>query len=85
MKKYVIICYAVHDRRTASCVPADSYDQAKALLIEDAKNTYQEEYDNSLDDERESINLSIYEDTAVLTSCENEFIWTWEIIEIDAN
>ena len=86
MQKYLVICYAVHERKIASCDPFDTYGQAKTFLVKDAKNTYSEEYDNSSEEDRKFIELTICDaGIARLSSCKEEYIWTWEIVEIEAN
>lgn len=83
--KYVVICYAVHSREIASHDTFDNESDAYAFLEKDAQNTYEEEYDNSDDETRESIHLEIYNDgTAYLSSCYGEYEWTWEVIKLRA-
>jgi len=82
MKQYLVICYAVHEKRIASCEPVDSMELAKKFLATDAKNTFNEEYENALCEDKKSIELIIDEETAKLSSYDGEYIWTWEIIEV---
>ena len=47
MKKYVVICYAVHKKEIASHDAFDNEDDAYAFLEKDAQNTYNEEINNA--------------------------------------
>ena len=47
MKKYVVICYAVHEKEIASHDAFDNEDDAYAFLEKDAQNTYEEEANNA--------------------------------------
>lgn len=47
MKKYVVICYAVHEKEIASHDAFDNEDDAYAFLEKDAQNTYEEEMNNA--------------------------------------
>ena len=76
MKKYGVICYAVHDKDIASCDWFDDYESAKSFLEEDAQSTYEDE---SKDDDPDA-ELLIDGDFASLTSYEGEYEWTWHIV-----
>ena len=47
MKKYVVICYSVHNKEIASHDAFENEDDAYAFLEKDAQNTYEEEMNNS--------------------------------------
>lgn len=78
--KYGVICYAVHESNIASCDWFDDYESAKSFLKEDAQNTYEEEVENGGNDD---VDIDIWEDYASLTSCEDEYEWTWHIVSHD--
>lgn len=81
--KYVVICYSVHNKEIASHDAFDNEDDAYEFLEKDAQNTYEEEYNNSNDEEKEKIDFTMNDDgTAYLSSCGGEYEWTWEVIEI---
>jgi hypothetical protein len=83
-EKYVVICYAVHDRRIASYDKFDDEDSARCFLREDAENTYEEELNGASDEDKDSVKLDVCSSGtfAKLTSCDGDYIWTWEIITI---
>ena len=69
MKKYLVICYAVHEKEIASHDIFDNEDDAYAFLEEDAQNTYEEEVNNADDGDKDLIDLTISDDgTAYLSS-----------------
>lgn len=81
--KYVVVCYAVHEKRIASYDTFDNEDAAYTFLEADAKNTYEEEYDNADDEDRKHIDFTINDNgTAHLSSYDGEYVWTWEVIKI---
>jgi hypothetical protein len=80
--KHVVICYSIHNREIASYDTFDTMDDAKAFLEKDAQNTYDEELNSALESEKDQIELTIDDDTAYLSSHNDEYLWTWEIISI---
>jgi len=83
MKKYVVICYSVHNKEIASYDAFKNKDDAYAFLEKDAQNTYEEEMNNSDKEGKEQIDFTISDDgTAYLSSCDCEYEWTWEVIEV---
>ena len=83
MKKYVVICYAVHEKEIASHDAFDNEDGAYAFLEKDAQNTYEEEMNNASEEDKDSIDFTISDDdTAYLSSYDGEYEWTWEVIEV---
>nr|DAO32083.1 MAG TPA: hypothetical protein [Caudoviricetes sp.] len=83
MKKYLVICYAVHEKEIASHDIFDNEDDAYAFLEEDAQNTYEEEVNNADDGDKDLIDLTISDDgTAYLSSYDGEYEWTWEVVEV---
>lgn len=75
MKKYVVICYSVHNKEIASHDAFENEDDAYTFLEKDAQNTYEEG--------KEQIDFTISDDgTAYLSSCDGEYEWTWEVIEV---
>lgn len=82
MKKYVVICYSVHNKKIASHDIFENKEDAYAFLKKDAQDTYEEEM-IYCGDKEEWVNLEIHEDgTAYLSSCHGEYEWTWEVIEV---
>ena len=81
MRKYLIICYSVHEQRVASCNVFNTEDEALDFMEKDAENTYDEELANSGMDES-CISLDIDGEYAQVCSCD-EYTWTWEILEVD--
>ena len=83
MKKYLVICYAVHNKEIASHDTFDNEDDAYAFLEKDAQNTYEEEVNNADDGDKDLIDLTLYDDgTAYLSSDNGEYEWTWEVVEV---
>ena len=81
--KYVVVCYSVHNKGIASCDAFDNEDDAYNFLEKDAQNTYEEEYNNASEEDRESIDFTISDDgNAYLSSYDGEYEWTWEVIEV---
>lgn len=81
--KYIVICYSVHNKEIASYDAFENEADAYNFLEKDAQNTYEEEYNNSDDAERNQIDFTISDDgTAYLSSCNGEYEWTWEVIQI---
>lgn len=75
MKKYVVICYAVHKKEIAS---HDAFDNE-----DDAQNTYDDEINNASEEDKDSIDFTISDDgSAYLSSYDGEYEWTWEVIEV---
>lgn len=83
MKKYVVICYSVHNKEIASHDTFDNEDDAYAFLEKDAQNTYEKEMNNASEEDKDSIDFTISDDgTAYLSSYDGEYEWTWEVIEV---
>ena len=83
MKKYVVICYSVHNKEIASHDAFENEDDAYAFLEKDAQNTYEEEMNNSDEEGKEQIDFTISDDgTAYLSSCDGDCEWTWEVIDV---
>lgn len=81
--KYIVICYSVHNKEIASYDAFDNKDDAYTFLEKDAQNTFEEEYNNASEKDRESIDFTISDDgTAYLSSYNREYEWTWELIEL---
>lgn len=81
--KYVVVCYAVHNKEIASYDAFDNEDDAYNFLEKDAQNTYEEEYNNASEEDKGSIDFTISDDgTAYLSSYDGEYEWTWEVIEV---
>lgn len=76
--KYLVICYAVHERRVASVRTSKEYEFALNEMERDAKNAFNEENANS----SSKPELVIDGNTAQLTSCDGDCIWTWEVFSV---
>ena len=82
MKKYIVICYAVHEKEIASHDTFDNEDDAYAFLEKDAQNIYEEEMNNANEEDKDSIDFTIRDDgSAYLSSYGGEYEWTWEVVE----
>ncbi len=81
MKKYVVICYSVHNKEIASYDAFDNEDDAYAFLEKDAQNTYEEEVENSRNS-ADDIILDINDGRAELSDIPADCCWTWEVIEV---
>ena len=98
MKKYVVICYAVHEKEIASHNAFDNENEmhkhhshnafdnendAYAFLEKDAQNTYEEEINNASEEDKDSIDFTISDDgSEYLSSYDGKYEWTWEVIEV---
>ena len=80
-KKYVVICYAVHNEEISSCDIFTSENEAYDFLDKDAENTYKEEVENS-GNNTDNIELDIDGDTAKLINHEADCIWTWHMLTV---
>lgn len=84
MKKYLVICYSIHEKRITSQDVFNTYQEALEFIREDAQNTYEEELNQA--DDSVNINLEIpyqgYENRALLSSYDDEYQWTWDILEL---
>ena len=76
--KYVVVCYSVHNSEIASHDWFDNYNDAMGFLKDDALNTYNEELSESGADDVDILIDNYY---ASVSSCDNRYQWTWEIIE----
>lgn len=75
---FIVICYSIHEKKIASVDSKKTYEEANKFLEEDAKNTYEEEVENG----GENVQLDVSDGSALLTSSNGDFEWTWEIIEV---
>lgn len=78
MTKYVVICYALHERRIASYHVFDSEREAASFLAKDAKKAYEEESKNGDVSLIETVSYGVAE----LSSSDGKYVWTWEIISV---
>ena len=81
--KYIVICYSVHEKMVASHDVFNNEEDALLFLEKDALNTYEEEINNCNEEEKEQIDFTLDDGTAYLSSCNGEYEWTWEVIEIE--
>lgn len=79
-KKYFVICQSIHEETIASVDVFDTEEEAMKFLEEDATSTYLEEIENSGNSE-EDIDFELDDYSARLSSCNDEYVWTWKIIE----
>ena len=83
MKKYVVICYAVHNKKIESYNVFDNKDDAYTFLEKDVHNTYEDEMNTTSEEDKDSIDFTISDDgSAYLSSYDGEYEWTWEVIEV---
>ena len=80
-KKYVVICYAVHNQEISSYDIFTSENEAYDFLDKDAENTYKEEVESS-GNNTDNIELDIDGDTAKLINHEADCIWTWHMLTV---
>lgn len=78
-QRYVVVCYAVHDKKIASSDLFETAKEAERFLMDDAENTYTEEKDNAYDPENVILDLDT-DNCAELKH--GDFHWTWEIITV---
>ena len=78
---FIVICYAIHNKKIASTATFGTYEDAVDNVKEDTQNTYSEEIENS-GNASDEIDIEIDEDTAKVTDYSADCCWTWEIIEI---
>lgn len=80
MKKYIVICFAIHERKIASYNSFEKEEDANIFVKRDAENVYAEEVNNECNNE---VDLVFNDDVpAYVSSFDKEYEWTWEIIEI---
>lgn len=88
MKKFIVICYEVHNLGVKDLKEFTNKEDALKYLKEEANNMYeiccsyykQERHLENMDD---AVMLSfdyLGENTAYITDCDDK-VWTWEIIE----
>lgn len=78
--KYIVVCYSIHERCIASTDIFTNWNDAFEFLKKDANSVYNEENDNGNNNAFATIEID--DGTAVVSSCNEEYIWTWEIISI---
>lgn len=78
---FIVICYSVHNRTVVSVDKKETYEDAYDFLVEDAKNTYNEEIE-SCEINTQDVVLRIEEGKGKLDVWNGVFAWTWEIREI---
>ena len=75
--KYIVICYAIHDKFVAGHIAFDTYEEASKHLREDAQGTYEEEIENSGNDD---ISIDVCGWHASVIDKDAGCYWTWDII-----
>lgn len=82
-KKYIVICYAIHDTDIASHDVFDTYDEALDFLKQDVKSVYDDEVDNRGNGSKD-ISYNIDEnDMGTVVDFPAGCQWTWHIVEVD--
>lgn len=76
--KYVVICYAIHDKFVAGHIAFDTREEASEHLRKDAQGTYDDEIANSGND---NISIDICSWHASVIDKDAGCHWTWDIIE----
>lgn len=72
--KYVVVCYAIHDKAVASCDMFNTEEDAMLFMLHDAHGVYDEETEQGNDAVIEDNGDSMY-----VSSCKRECEWTWNI------
>lgn len=72
--KYIVICYAIHERKIVSYDPFVNVNDALIFIKKDAEKLYNEEIYNG-----NSADIDLDEGFACVKS-NKEYEWTWEII-----
>jgi hypothetical protein len=80
--KYVVVCYSIHNKNIASYDPFDSEEDAQKFLEEDAESTYNEEVENASKEDVDNIEMEVNDGYALVSSCNGEYQWSWEIIQV---
>ena len=80
MKEYVVICYAVHNKKIESYNVFDNKYDAYTFLEKDVHNTYEDEM-NSTEEDKYSIDFRISDDGSAHLSSYNKK-WIWKVIEL---
>lgn len=78
---FLVICYAVHEKKIAGAYQFHSQDEAFACMEMDVKNTYDEEIANS-GNSMDDIDFDIDETKGIVTDQAADCCWTWEVVEI---
>lgn len=88
MKKFIVICYEVHNLGVKDLKEFTNKEDALKYLREEANNMYEICYsyykkERHLENMDDAVMLSfdyLGENTAYITDCDDK-VWTWEIIE----
>lgn len=85
MKKYVVICYAVHEEKIERYKTFDNKKDAYIFVKMKIHKIYiNKKSHNSDDDWNAKIDFTCGDDgIAYLSVDDKEYIWTWEVIEIN--
>ena len=83
MKEYLVICYAVHNKKIERYSVFDNKYDAYTFLEKDVHNTYEDEM-NSTEEDKYSIDFRISDDGSAHLSSYNKkyYEWSWEVIEV---
>lgn len=81
--KYAVICYAIHHKEITSFNVFSMRSKAVKFLHDDVRERYEDEFKDLDFGKENEISCNIYDDdTAILSSWDGDFEWTWEIKEI---
>ena len=88
MKKFIVICYEVHNLGVKDLKEFTNKEDALKYLKEEANNMYEiccsySKKERHLENMDDAVMLSfdyLGENTAYITDCDDK-VWTWEIIE----
>lgn len=73
--KYIVVCYAIHEKKIVSYDTFASENDAFIFIKNDAQKVYNEEIYNG--------NLAVIDlDDYFYVQSNEEYEWTWEIIDI---
>ena len=79
-KPYVVVCYALHERKFVSNDQFETEDEAIQFIRKDAKSVYDEEYENTSPPCRKDIQFDLEDGEAFVSSCDQQRNWFWGIL-----
>ena len=79
--KYMVICYAMHEKSVASCDMFANEKDAGEFLRNDMLDVYEEEVAN-LSEKNVQYELDDSLTEASVSSCHGEYEWTWQVVPV---
>ena len=77
MEKFIVTCFAIHDQEIKSVDIFDTEEEAYKFMEKDSEEVHHEEVNNN---DIEAI-IEDYGDSAKVSSCNDEYIWIWDITQ----